>query len=120
MQSGTARSVSDRDSPESVVLPPIRTATSSPRVNYSDTKRRQREDDEFDGISTSEDMPSPPRVLLLSTDSSKMSSTVRAEDLSAKYKLVNPSSDSFSNVGGDSMSSLVVGNQSERESWARL
>ncbi|EJC98723.1 uncharacterized protein FOMMEDRAFT_170935 [Fomitiporia mediterranea MF3/22] len=114
VQAGSAWSGSDREAPESVVLPPIRATLDSPPSNAPGTRRRQREADGSDDSSMDEDRPSPPKVFVVPMNASRTSSTPRADDLSLTYKPKRVSSDEDANVGGDSNRSTFVGNQSER------
>ncbi|KAL5533716.1 hypothetical protein ACEPAG_176 [Sanghuangporus baumii] len=107
VQTGATSLVIDRDSPESVVLPPIRDASGRPRGSPASFRRRQREDDEDDDNSMDEDRPSPPKVLALPLEQSRPSSTPRTDDLSLEFKHADVSSGEDMNIGGDS---TFVGN----------
>ncbi|KAL5519471.1 hypothetical protein ACEPAH_1154 [Sanghuangporus vaninii] len=110
VQTGATSLVIDRDSPESVVLPPIRDGSGRPRGSPVSIRRRQREDDEHDDNSMDEDRPSPPKVLVLPLGQSHSSSTPRTDDLSLEYKHADVSSGEDMNIGGDS---TFVGNHSQ-------
>lgn len=110
-----ALSASEVDTPESVVLPPIR--ADSHRLSPPGMKRRLTEGDERGGESTDTHRPSPPKVFVLPKHQNLPDpSTLRADDLSLRYKHPRASSVEAINVGGDSKEKPVVGTSSERES----
>lgn len=117
VQTGATSLVLDRDSPESVVLPPIRNTSRLTRGSPASIGRRQREDDEHDHNSMDEDRPSPFKVLVLPLGQSHLSSTPRADDLSLEYKRAGISSGEDMNIGGDS---TLVGSHSQRELRAQF